>query len=155
MKKVRKIWICIKLFFGFKIIADCGHKTKKDDNVCVRDKQIKVSLRIQENGRMIFCHKCFEKMIIFCAWCGSPIFIGDPITLYSPKDDFKIPSHAKIYEGDGVLKLVGCFGWDCAVTGADRAGFWIPPGKVKRVPSPIEIAMATREIVIIQDLFKE
>ena len=33
---------------------------------------------------------------------------------------------------------MGCLRWECAQSGGDRAGFWIPPGKVHRVLSPVE-----------------
>jgi hypothetical protein len=42
--------------------------------------------------------------------------------------------------------------WNCAETGADRAGFWVIPGKVQRCLSPIEEAFATGKTVIISDM---
>ena len=43
------------------------------------------------------------------------------------------------------LQLVGCLRWECASTGADRMGFWVPPGIVHRVPSAIEMCMQAVE----------
>lgn len=78
--------------------------------------------------------------------------IGDPVTLYTPmKKDFEIPKHAVVYNKDP-LQLVGCLRWDCAECGGDRSGFWNYPGKVERVLSPIEIALATGKTVIVNNL---
>jgi hypothetical protein len=93
-------------------------------------------------------------MAIRCAWCGNVIFIGDPITLYTPaKKDFSIPEYAKIYT-DKPLRIVGCLRWDCAETGADRAGFWMPPGKVHRMPTAFEKLMSNdgKGIIICENL---
>jgi len=70
-----------------------------------------------------YCPQCWAQAAIKCAWCGGTIVPGDPITLYSPGN-------------------VGCLGWDCADTGADHAGFWVMPGKVQRVMSPLEMFVA-------------
>ena len=91
-------------------------------------------------------------MAIRCAWCGKPIFIGDPVTLYSSAEkNFQIPEYAVRYS-ENPIKLVGCMRWDCAETGADRCGFWLPPGVVHRVLSPIEQMMATGTVVVVADV---
>jgi len=123
-----------------KIIADCGHETKEKDTVTAFGESTITQLPI-EDGKTPYCHRCIEKMAIKCAWCGHVIFIGNPITLYTPRNkDFEVPEHAVVYNEDP-LQLVGCLRWDCAQTGADRAGFWLPPGKVQRVPTAIEMCM--------------
>lgn len=122
-----------------------------------------------------YCPECFAKAAIKCAWCGGTILPGDPITLYSPgpptelffstkepgvaqqqrkQEDFVVPEHAVVYQREPRLVLVGCLGWDCADTGADRAGFWVMPGKVKRVATVYEMLMATggEGSIIIGDL---
>ncbi|MEK7500999.1 MAG: hypothetical protein AAB642_02630, partial [Patescibacteria group bacterium] len=107
-----------------------------------------------DEGGPEFCFECIEAMAIRCAWCGKAIIIGDPITLLTPSEtEFKIPEYAVVYNEEP-LQLVGCLSWDCAPTGGARAGFWIPPGKVHRVVSPLEMVMgATGEkMVVVSDL---
>ena len=98
-----------------------------------------------ENGSMDYCLDCIGKMAIRCAWCGDPIFIGNPITLYTPHGDFQVPEHAIVYNKEP-LQLVGCLGWNCAETGADRAGFWLQgedgKGCVQRVPTAYEAILS-------------
>ncbi|MDO8486468.1 MAG: hypothetical protein Q7S77_02120 [Candidatus Staskawiczbacteria bacterium] len=100
-----------------------------------------------------YCADCLVKMSIRCAWCGKSIKIGDPVTLNTPtKKSFQIPSYAVRYGETYPIRLIGCLRWDCADSGADRAGFWVTPGKVYRVLSPMEMVMATGGCVIINDL---
>jgi len=81
---------------------------------------------------------CIDNMTIKCAWCGGPIRIGNPVTLYVPDSSFEIPDYAVTHvEGDRTA-LVGCLDWDCAATWGDMSGLWVPPGKVERIMSPIE-----------------
>jgi hypothetical protein len=47
------------------------------------------------------------------------------------------------YTEDDSNALVGCLRWDCADTGADMCGRWMPPGKVERTPSPMELCLAS------------
>lgn len=102
-------------------------------------------------------------MAIRCAWCGNRIFIGDPITLYTPltqeltqNNDFQVPENAVVYSKDP-LQLVGCLGWNCAESGADRAGFWVPgengKGRVQRVQTAYEAILCSKEpfIMIVDD----
>ncbi len=81
-------------------------------------------------------------MAVQCAWCPNLVFIGDPITLYSPRDYSRIPAERAIVFSIEPLRYVGCLGWNCALTGADKAGFWLPDenghGYVKRVPTAFE-----------------
>lgn len=110
-----------------------------------------------QDGSVNYCLECLSKMTIQCAWCGQPIFIGEPITLYSPRQDFQPPEYAVAYRTNP-LQLVGCLRWNCAMTGADRAGFWLPGasgnGHVLRVPTPIEalFGAAQPSMVIVGDL---
>lgn len=137
--------------FKKKIIANCGHETKEKDAVTAFGESTITKIPIKD-GKTEYCHRCLEKMAIKCAWCGGVIFIGAPITLYSPaKEDFKIPEHAVVYSKDP-LKLVGCLRWKCADSGVDRVGFWLPPGTVMRVPSPLEVAMQSGGTVVVSDL---
>jgi hypothetical protein len=141
----------LRNIFRRRIKAGCGHETKIKDKVYAFGKTITTVVPVKD-GKTDYCHECLGKMAIRCAWCGEVIFIGEPITLYTPRrEDFKIPEHAVAHNKDP-LQLVGCLGWNCAATGADRAGFWYPPGKVFRVPSPAEIAFSTGETVVTNDL---
>jgi len=134
----------------------CGHRTKQTGKVSAFGRTI-ITKMPKVGDSVEYCLDCLSKMAIQCAWCGGPIFIGDSVTLFSPRDDgFKLPEHAVIYR-DNPLQLVGCLRWDCAATGADRAGFWLPSkngrGYVRRVQSPYEALLATGvpSAVIISD----
>lgn len=132
-----RYWLC--KFFGRNYKATvCGHKTKLIGKGKVFGQEY-ISVR---KIPFEYCCGCLEKMAIRCAWCGNPILTGDPVTLYTPLKDFVIPDYAIVYKEDP-LQLVGCLGWKCADTGADRTGFWVVPGKVRRVPSPMELVVAT------------
>lgn len=143
-----------KIFGPKKIIAQCGHQTKLEDKVSAFGETTITIIKPDEDGKVEYCHRCLEKMAIQCAWCGKAIFIGDPVTLYTPVNkDFAISPHAVIFSKDP-LQLVGCLRWDCAESGVDRAGFWLPPGQVYRVPTPLEMVMSgKKEMLIVNDLF--
>jgi hypothetical protein len=42
--------------------------------------------------------------------------------------------------------------WDCAYTGAEFSGYWVAPGKVRRVPSPLELVLQTSKPVVFNDI---
>lgn len=139
---MNKISEFLHTFFGRKIQAtECGHKTRIKDWVEAYGERIQIKIPVQ-NGKTLYCHKCLEKMTIRCAWCGKPIFISEPITLYSPMDkNFKTPEWAVQYDKE-LNSYVGCLRWDCEPMAAcDRAGFWYPPGQVHRVPTPLEMSI--------------
>jgi len=143
------IFSYVRKFLSRTVMAKCGHKTKMVDVIEIDGEKITFSLK--KGVRPEYCINCLKEMSIKCAWCGKSILPGDPITLYSPRDESKVPEHAVIYKKDP-LQLVGCLRWGCADTGADRAGFWVPPGEVQRVMSPLERAMATNNVVIVNDV---
>ncbi len=132
--------------------ANCGHTCKKKGEVTSFGETITTEIPIT-NGNTGYCHKCLEKMAIRCTWCGKPIFIGDQITLYSPKDQgFVPPSWAVIHKtGSSLIQFIGCQRSDCADSGADYCGRWIPPGKVVRYPSLIEIAITNPNSAVIKN----
>jgi hypothetical protein len=142
--------------FKKKIVAGCGHKTLEKDKVWAFGASDETTIPIID-GKTDYCHRCLEKMAIRCAWCGEVIFIGYPITLYSPRDkDHKMPDYAVLHNGEH-NSYVGCLRWNCAESGADRAGFWYPPGKVYRVPTPIEMCIQNMQnggdgIICVRDL---
>lgn len=148
--------------------AKCGHRTKRSGSVSAFGCTITTKMPMNKNGSVDYCLDCIGKMAIRCAWCGDPIFIGNPITLYSPgpragffsskessevqrareQDDFVVPDGAAVYR-ENPLTLVGCLGWNCADTGADRAGFWLPgengKGRVHRVQTAYEAILRAGE----------
>lgn len=153
------------------VAAKCGHIT-----------EFKGTIRALGDSRIIvlkntddYCITCYGNMTVLCAWCGGPIFVGDPITLYTPTSaasfrrspqqefefvhceelGFNIPKHAVIYNRNP-LQLVGCLRMDCAETGGDRMGFWEPgedgKGRVQRIKSVFEQALESGRGMVINDL---
>jgi len=123
------------------VASACGHKTWVNGRVTAFGQTIKTVMPLK-NGRPEYCLDCIGGMAIQCAWCTLPIFIGDAVTLYSPREiGYEIPSFAVVYSEEP-MRLVGCLRWDCMQTGADRAGFWLPDatgkGHVERVPTIFE-----------------
>jgi hypothetical protein len=139
-----------------KYLADCGHETEIIGTISKFGKETEISLIRKENGNFGTCVQCLADATIACAWCGEPILPDRPITLYSTSDsEFKPHEGSVIYEDDensGVTRYVGCLRWECADSGADRQGFWVLPGKVERCISPIEQALHTGDMVIVEDL---
>ena len=114
---------------GF-IATKCAHPTVLEGPISgeVDDIFFETTLHMPQNeqGSTDWCLKCCAKMTVRCAWCGDPIMIGDPITLYSPSDPtFEPPDHAVVFYPQP-LQLVGCGRTTCADTGADYAGVWVP-----------------------------
>jgi len=127
----------------------CGHKAKLFSKVRVFGKEILLEM---QKG-FAYCPECLAKMAIRCAWCGRFILPGDPITLYSPPDqDWIIPEYAVVYQKEPVVQLVGCMRLLCAEGAIDRTGFWVPPGRVFRVASPMELCMLTNNVVGCNDV---
>lgn len=134
----------------------CGHRTKKTGRIRAHGERIVMSIPLAKNGNPNYCLECIRKMSIRCAWCTHPIHVGDPVTLYLPQDSFEVPTHAVRYH-ENKDHFVGCLRWGCAHSGIDRQGFWVPPGKVERVPSPLEVMLSANNdhecsAVIVNDL---
>jgi len=130
----------------------CGHETALRGTVEVFGK----TLTLKNQDPPQHCLQCLADMSIRCAWCREPILVGDPITLYTPRPTYEIPDHA-VYYSDNPVQLVGCLRWDCADSGASRAGFWLPSeteagvAVVQRVLSPLEQCMMGGGTVIVND----
>lgn len=133
----------------------CGHWTKKKGAISAFGHKGAVEMPFNDEGGVDYCLDCIGRMAIRCGWCGEVIWIGQPITLYTLLDKFEIPEYAIKYS-ENPLQLVGCLGWNCADTGADRAGFWLPGesgvGQVLRVVSGIEEVLLTDSISIVNNL---
>lgn len=136
----------------------CKHRTKRAGSIVSGGHRLLTSMPLAANGSPDYCLDCIAGMSIKCAWCDNPISIGDPVTLYVAGESCKIPEHAVRLKEDP-RRLVGCLGFDCAETGADRQGFWVPPGRVEQMDSPIDVLFKMFEsgddsehIVIVDDL---
>jgi len=152
---MRATWLALTRGFRTTFTANiCGHRTKMEAEVTHKGETYVISLRASDNGRPDYCHECLTNMTIRCAWCGNSIRVGDPVTLYMPRETFVVPPHAVRYDED-TRCLVGCLRWNCGASGIDRMGFWVPPGKVERVPSPYEMLLGEEnrgKTLIISDL---
>jgi hypothetical protein len=153
--QVKKFWLFASYFLRPTYLAKkCGHTTKRSGMMDVFGHTIIMTMPKNKDFSVDYCISCVSKMSIRCAWCGKPIVIGDPVTLYSPaKADYKVPEYA-VWHDKKEKQLVGCLRWECADTGMDRAGFWLPPGKVERVPTAVEMIFAAggKKGLIINDL---
>jgi hypothetical protein len=139
-------FICSLLFFIMVLVSisflekkirkfsamRCGHTTKRKGKVFAFGEERTLQIPKNEEGGVDHCLHCLAGMSTRCAWCGRPIFIGDPITLRAPEDpEYKPPYHEyKVFYCKKPYKLVGCLRNGCAESESDKAGFWHPPGKV-------------------------
>ena len=129
-------------------LAGCGHQTKQIDKVSAFGESGTVIIPIT-NGKTEYCHACLSKMAIRCAKCGQPIFIGSRITLRS-LSGLKFVTPGNIYDQDATL-AVCCGRRDCVNHASELCGTWIPPGKVRREPSLLEITMQNPDSVVYRD----
>lgn len=103
--------------------TQCGHRTKHAGGVSAFGKTVWLQPPKNDSGSTDYCLECIGKMTIRCAWCGEPIFVGEPITLFAPVDVFDVPEHAVLHRA-GTSEFVGCLRFNCAESGALLAGFW-------------------------------
>ena len=145
--------------FLFKKRAQCGHRTAMRGRLIISGEKFTFDLRTEGDEPPLYCANCLADKAINCAWCKGIILPGNPVTLYYTEKGFMPPTHAVIYgeSKNGQVRVVGCLGWDCADTGADRAGFWSVDeqgrGYVERVPTGFEMVMSSSpgSIVLVQD----
>ena len=139
---MRKLWLWLKQIWTRPTeptdvpvyLARCGHEMKLEDNVKVFDQEVRIKTQLRD-GQPDYCLDCLVKMAIRCAWCGEPILPGEPITLYSLSPivlDKTRPDYTVKYLDGDRLCYVGCMRWNCADSGADRAGSWVAPGEVNK-----------------------
>ena len=139
---IRDLWlnVCRLSLLRYKA-KKCGHFTRRTGSISVFGGSFVMQMPFNDDGSVDYCLSCIGKMSIRCAWCSSPIAIGSPVTLYTPALGFVPPDDAVVFSTEP-LRLVGCLGWDCAHSGADRGGFWLPgedgKGYVMRVPTIFE-----------------
>jgi hypothetical protein len=130
----------------------CGHTTRLKGKLKAFGEKCTLKMPKNKDGTVDYCLDCLAEMTTKCAWCGKAIFIGDPVTLYTPKDPNYQPPEKEysIYSRDP-LRLVGCLRMSCGDSGMDRAGFWYPPGEVLRVLSPTEECIQKNGTVLVND----
>ncbi len=144
---MKRFWMWMRTkkasWFGTRATI-CKHKSKLKFSGKVGEKEFSGDMNLHPTG-LPYCADCFMKMAVPCAYCGLPICIGDPITLYAKMPDFEVHKGAVCFDGN---VYVGCLRWDCAMSGLDRSGFWMPDpdadevmGCVKVVPSPLEMLL--------------
>lgn len=107
------------------VATECGHLASLVAIVWLDDDWVITDM--SGMSAPVYCDACLSAVAIRCGWCARPIFIGDPVTLYSRRDGTlpDMVEHAVVYDQERAT-VVGCLGWGCADTGADRAGFWLP-----------------------------
>lgn len=131
----------------------CGHETRRQGKLSAFGENCYLKMPVNDSGTVDYCLDCLAKMTIRCAWCGRPIFIGDPVTLYTPVDpEYQPPAKEYAIYSEDPLRLVGCLRIDCGESGIDRSGFWYPPGQVYRVLSPTELCIQENNVVIAEDV---
>lgn len=110
------------------VAMKCGHKTKRLG--WLSSFGITKDYLIPFNGqdRLDYCHACLSQMSIRCGWCGEPILIGDPVTLFSLSDVNCDEAHkdAMIYKIGSMAFLIGCFDINCVSGVLYCASFWVP-----------------------------
>lgn len=153
---LRICWVRLTRIFNLTYTAtECGHETKMHGAIGKGEERITFHLGYNiTTGRPKYCLRCIDAMEITCAWCGQAIQIGDPITVYE-RPIGPLRERARVYNDTAV---VGCLRQNCAAGAHDRAGFWIEPGTVHRMLSPIEMIMrnlaqgGTARAVIVSDI---
>lgn len=149
---LQAVMVTVSIPFQKIYIANiCRHKTRKKGFMHNGKSTSIMEMPLASNGHPDYCLECIGKMSIRCAWCSEPIVIGEPITLEFPHEEFRVPDYA-VKHGEGKEQtLVGCLRWDCADTLVTMCGQWMPPGIVKRVPSPLGIALQTGSAMMVDD----
>lgn len=143
------LWVVVGNPFRKTFTATiCGHKTKIAGPIASFGETSIMQMPLNKEGETEYCLDCIAKMAIRCAWCGKPINIGSAVTLYIPTSKTYIPPEHAVRHEEDERCLVGCLRWDCADTGADMQGYWVPPGKVARCLSPVELALRGNVVLV-------
>lgn len=109
---------------------------------------------VEDDGMLSYTAEELAAMTIRCAWCGTRIVIGEPISLFALKKGCQVPEYAVPFGKDPV-RYIGCMQMSCDLPGLGRDGFWIPDpdhhgkGKVKPVMSPVQAAMKRKSGIVI------
>ncbi|MBI1974759.1 MAG: hypothetical protein HYS57_00175 [Parcubacteria group bacterium] len=107
----------------------CGHQAKRVGVVRAFGCKRVITIR----GEPEYCYACPQQAAIQCAFCGKAIFpTEEPITLtiHDTLDRFKQIRGIKVLR-EKPFHVVGCMRITCSDSAADRAGFWVMPGRVE------------------------
>lgn len=144
---------------GEELVAGvCGHKTFERAVVSIYGNEITLKL-LEGDIDPGYCLDCMIEASILCAWCKNIIMPDDPVTLYTANKDFIPPRGSKSFvyaENHELVEVTdhsscksgvvfaGCL--ECCNCAADRVGFWVRPGKILTVMSPLRVALEIGEV---------
>jgi hypothetical protein len=138
----------VKSYFDDKKIYAycCGHMTNAEDFLEYEGERAVLELKIDESGETFYCHKCLQEMTIKCAWCGKPIFVGAPVTLYkaAENEEKNLPVYAVLFNKEENTYL-GCWRKDCCEKKEDIVGQWHPDNKVYMKDTLKEVFIAANK----------
>jgi len=129
---MKKFLFKMRLFFcnifGRNYTAKiCKHQTRLVAEFDVFGTEV---IFVLNKKHLKYCPQCLARMSTRCSWCGKPILVGDPVTLYTYiEGNFEHIENPTMC-GENSTRLVGCLRPDCADGPEDEAGFWNLPGKV-------------------------
>lgn len=103
----------------------CEHFTKLRGLIAALGEIRFCELHLQY-GETDYCLFCLAEKTIRCAWCGKPIFVGDPVTACPSNPDIPIPDYAVFVRQNPPI-LVGCLRPECCSKRRSN-GFWWPNG---------------------------
>jgi hypothetical protein len=138
--KVSLRWFDPRIYTAVK----CGHLTFRTGRVMASGRKVFVTLD-EKYGKVDYCHACLETMTTQCCRCLQPIFIGEPVFLYT----------------SNLTRQIGCLRSGCieGIEVGRNGGFWLPSeydrGNVVRVAPSANlhlISELTRHIVL-QDIY--
>ncbi|MGH7238695.1 MAG: hypothetical protein ACREHG_01380 [Candidatus Saccharimonadales bacterium] len=132
-------WLFCRLFGKTYLARVCGHKTKLFERVkiCGQMGFYRIAGKNPD-----YCCSCLTNMARRCPVCGNMILVGNPIRLVQILEGFILPDCAvwrdPTLRDPEISWFVACL--ECADTVAERSGFWVPPGRVRRVKSLFQLA---------------
>jgi hypothetical protein len=96
-----------------------------------------------------------DKNVILCPSCGGMMFPGEKIWLVRPKDEAAFSKEGVLAIGEGGERvLVACLDFGCAPTIGVMCGELLENKQIAFFESPMEKAMRTNDIVIVNDAQK-
>lgn len=138
-----RTWLKEFWYSRFGTVAlKCGHRTKIAFTGRIGDYNVNGGFPV--DWPINYCANCFLKLGIPCAFCGSPIILGSPITLYRLRPGCK-PAHqdALCFDGD---VYIGCLNPGCAHSPLAIAGFWVPDEDAD--PPAAQVALIGSELFV-------
>ncbi len=161
MKDVKKEilnWYCKFLDLWFAVLGrnhlcGCGHDARLKTLIKREDVE---GLYTLDRDREC-CPECFISASARCAWCGCLVVPGSPVAIYAWQEERgEPPPHAVFYDNSRNDKTTQRYVLVCLRSGCgwpeDRQGFWVLPGRIERVLSPLEECLYQDDLVICNDL---